>query len=125
MATQQPPAGDATEQADGHVIRSPFRPLTRGARRDLEEYDVRGEVEADETGRGGGVVVAERPPKSLREKHELRVDEAPEDVWESEDGQTVRVYPDYVTVDGRETPMDPSETREKCRESARFSPVEQ
>jgi hypothetical protein len=122
MAHHQP-AETADEQADGHIVRSPFRPLTRGARRDLEEYDVIGEVDADESGRGGGVVVSERPPKGLRERHELRVEEDPEDVWASDDDQTVRVYPDYVTVDGRESEMDPDEARRRCQESERFTPA--
>lgn len=113
---------ESVDDADGYVIRSPFRPLTRAARRALQDYEIERELAADETGRNGGVVVTERPPAELLEQHELRLVEAPDEVWTHDDGSRVTIYEtaERVEVDGREAAMDVAEAKRRCRQEEAF-----
>lgn len=99
------------ESQTEHVIRSPYRPLTRNARDALEDFNILRDVDAeDDMGRGDGVVVAELPPKDLLEKHELEIDREPDVIFEpSKIDTVVEVYtdPDAVYDGATETTMDP------------------
>lgn len=120
-------SADDQQDEDSHVVRSPFRPLTRAARRALAEYDVLAELDAPDgdAPRNNGVRVRERPSNSLLEQHELRIIEDPDDVWVADSGEHVEVYADAerVTVDGRDVSMSTAEVRERCREQDRFERV--
>jgi hypothetical protein len=113
---------ESVEDPDGYVIRSPFRPVTRMARRALQDYEIERELAANETGRNGGVVVAERPPAELLEQHELRLVEAPDEVWSHDNGSRVTIYEaaERVEVDGRDAAMDVAEAKRRCRQEEAF-----
>ena len=119
-------AGDVPEDGAGVVVRSPYRPLTRAARRALAEYGIHRDVEAGADGRGGGVVVAERPPGSVLEQHELEIDEPPDMVWAADGGEEIAVYraAGRVEVDGRAVGMDVEAAVARCRSEARFERVD-
>ena len=113
---------ESIEDPDGYVVRSPFRPVTRAARRALQDYEIERELAANKTGRNGGVVVAERPPAELLEQHELRLVEAPDEVWSHDNGSRVTIYEaaERVEVDGREAAMDVAEAKRRCRQEEAF-----
>jgi len=116
-------AGDGI---DGHEVRSPLQPLPRAARRDLREYGIKQELPSDHTGRNGGVVVADRPPADLLEQYELRLVEAPDEVWTHDRGARVNIYEaaECVEIDGREASMSVADAKRRCRQSDAFSRVE-
>lgn len=114
------------DQSKNYVIRSPLRPLTRQARRDLEEFDIIGAVDSPDGGmRNGGVLTAERPPRELLKEHELEVDEEPDEVWEGDGGERIEIYEEagYATVDGREQSMSVEEIRTQLNEQSRFTRI--
>lgn len=111
---------DDSDDTDGYVIRSPYRPMTRGARKALKEYDVLREISGnDRMNRGNGVVVAELPPEDLLEKHELEIDRDPDVVFQvPSPSSTVEIYtdPDKVLDGGVDTSMDPVDAAEHALE---------
>lgn len=108
-------------------IRSPYRPLTRAARRALQDaVDVIEEIESDNSGRNAGVIVDERPPEELLNQHELEVVRDPVVEYETDSGEHVEVYtdPDAVKVDGlKGSDGTAEEAVEKAEESDRFTRV--
>ncbi|ALJ99672.1 head protein [Haloarcula californiae icosahedral virus 1] len=107
------------EEGDLVEVRSPFRPLTRSAKKALwDEYDAVEELEAtDDAGRGEGVLLPERPPQDFLDQHELEVVRDPLVTYDSSSG-VVEVYtdPDKVTVGSTETSMDPAEAVEQAEQ---------
>jgi hypothetical protein len=105
-------------------IRSPYRPLTRGARRALQDaVTVIEELESDERGRNGGVIVDERPPEDVLEDHELEVVRDPVVEYETEGGKPIEIYtdPDAVMIGPNEASMSPAAAVEKAEDSDRFT----
>lgn len=93
------------------------RPLTRSARRALEEYGIEATEHPDEANRWSVVDVDERPPDDVLEQHELRIERGePNRRYESDHGEAVEIYDDIVLVDGRENPIDPSEAIDRAEE---------
>jgi hypothetical protein len=125
---------DETVAVEGpFTVISQNRPLTRQARRALEEFDIRDTIDAGETDEGPtgvsdettvGVVVSDRPPISLREREEVVIIEEPIEVWTDGD-QEVRIFPDRVvgSQDG-EMNIAPTEAADFVRDDDRFTPVD-
>ncbi len=125
---------DGTVDVDGpFTVISRTRPLTRQAERALEEYDIRDRITAGETDKGPrgvgddttvGVVVSDRPPRSVRDTQEVEIIEDPIEVW-AEGTQQVMIYPDRVvgTEDG-EMDISPADAAEFARDDDRFRPVD-
>lgn len=126
MATNSTPDSIAPET---YPIRSPYRPLPRAAREALADTaTILEELDADETGRNGGVIVDERPPEGLLDEYELEIDlplhEANahkidanyESIWQSPENDLVVIYPDRVEVNGREYDLDPDSARERAED---------
>lgn len=126
MATNSTPDSIAPET---YPIRSPYRPLPRAAREALADTaTILEELEADETGRNGGVIVDERPPEDLLEEYELeidlplhkanahKIDASYESIWRSPENDLVVIYPDLVEVNGREYDLDPDSARERAED---------
>jgi len=113
-------------EAESHVVRSPYRPLTRDARAALRECGVVGWLPPLDGKRNNGALVRTRPDDDVLEEHELIVKEGPDEVWEDEHGVRVEIYHEKgkVTVGGVEEPADAGGAREACREQDRFTRVD-
>lgn len=100
------------QDAQGIEIRSPNRPLTREAKKDLKNFtEINAELSPPEgyNHRMDGVIVADLPPKDLLEKHELSVVSDPDIVYKSNKEERIFIYTDLNTVimDGIERDDDP------------------
>lgn len=97
------------------TIVSPNRPLTRNARDALKPYGIRSRDDPQEPGRQTVVELERRPPTSLREQHELTVDEPPVAAFDT--GQeTVRIFPDRVLAGAVEASLDPADALEQAEQ---------
>jgi len=126
MTTNETP-GSLTPET--YPIRSPYRPLPRAARQALSDaVTIVDELEGDESGRNGGVIVDERPPEDVLEKYELeidlplhkanahKIDANYESIWRSPENELVVIYPDRVEVSGREYDLDPASARQRAED---------
>lgn len=113
-----------TDSSETVEIRSPYRPLPRSARKELADtVEIIDEIDSDDTGRHGGLIVAERPPEELLEQYELEVVREPTVEYETDSGEHVAIYtdPDAVEIDGRSATMSPAEAVMKAEDSDRFT----
>jgi len=101
-------------EADTTTIVSRYHPLTRGARRALQEYGIVSEETVREAGLQTVVEVESRPPEDVLDEHDLTVDEDPDDVYLADNGDRVEIYDGRgsVFVDGVEAGISPDEARE-------------
>lgn len=114
---------DADQDDDLVEIRSPYRPLPRSAKKMLwDEYEAVSTLEADDDGRGEGVLVPERPPADFLEKYELEVVRDPTLVYDTPSGR-VEIYtdPDEVNVGGTEATMTAEEATQQAEQQDRFT----
>lgn len=126
LATEYPLTETRTpEHIDGVVIRSPMRPLTRSARRDIEAVvNIVTELDSDENSRNGGFVTDERPPDDILEQNELTVDREPAVVYNTDGGRTIEVYtdPNKIVKDDQEgSNLTPTEVVEKAENMDHFT----
>ena len=94
---------------DTTTVVSYNRPLTRGAEAALKPYGIVEKESPREYNRWTVVELERRPERDVLEGYELRIEEAPDRVFESDHGETVEVYPDRVVVDGIENGISPTE----------------
>jgi hypothetical protein len=107
-------------QTDTDAVRTLIsynRPLTRDARRDLQDYGIVDERSVGNWNHWTEVDVEECPPEELLEKHELRLEDPtggadPEKVYETHQDERVEIYPDAVFLDGEEQSIDSDEAAE-------------
>ena len=119
------PAQD-TDTADGDdeliELRSPYRPYPLGAKKALREaVDV---IElSDEDSRCA--YVSDVPDDDLLEQWELSVvrTDDPEEVWETDRGETIEIFADRVERNGREMNIEPAEAKERAAEQDYFTRV--
>jgi len=100
------------------------RPLWTSAVCELEEYDIIEREEPGTPGRYEIVETAERPPVEVRDRLELHVEEDPRKTYESDAGDTLEIYDDYVRRNGRkDTDADPEEYAERAEGRDDFKEV--
>lgn len=121
-------SGDPTSVFDPDElvrVESPYRPLPLSARTELkEDYDVVKWIDADATGRNGGVILTERPAEELLVENELEVIRDPDVVYHTDHDEIVEIYtdPDKVVTDGVESSgMSPQEAVEIAENQDRFT----
>lgn len=102
------------ETGDTVTVVSYNRPLTRGARRALDEYGVISERSVNEHGHWTEVDLETEPPEDLLDRHELRVEREPDAVYATDSGERVEIFDgaDLVTVNGMEQSISPEDARE-------------
>lgn len=90
------------------------RPLTRGARRALDEFGIVSEDSVNEYNRWTVVQLETEPPSEVLEKHELRIEREPDTVYETDMGERVEIYtdPGEVTVGGADQTISPEDAKE-------------
>lgn len=115
------PETDGEAGADVRTLISYNRPLTRSARRALEEYGIVAERPVKEHGHWTEVDVEEAPPEEVLEQHELKFEDPtggadPEAVYETPRDERVEIYADAVYVDGDESTIGPDEARDHAEQ---------
>lgn len=97
------------QTTETHTLVSYNRPLTRGAKKALEDYGIVSKEATNEHGKWTVVETTEKPPKEFREKHELRLEREPKAKFNADNGDTVLIYEDQVIVEGVEASLEPTE----------------
>lgn len=107
---------DVPDEREGTTtVVSGNRPLTRAARRDLKEFDIRSVDHPKELGRMSVVEVESRPERSVLDRHELHIEEEPVAIIEATGGDEVKIFPDRVISNGAEATLGPEEAVEEAQ----------
>lgn len=120
------PTSETPEQnTTGVEIRSPNRPMTRQAIKDIKTHcTVKKKLDPIKGMRMDGVLVDKHPPDDLLEKHELYVVRDPDITYEVANDKTVSIYtnPEQVAdSNGEITTMTVQEAIKHAEESDRFT----
>lgn len=105
------------------TVISPNRPLTRGARDALKEFEILDESSPREAGRQTEVELKNRPPRHILDEHELVIDELPVTAFDT-GHHLIRIYPDRVLTDGIEANLAPDEALTQARENDDWEELE-
>lgn len=118
--TANPSRNDLTQayDSDPYEVYSPYRPVTREARKALEPFDIVEKLDRAETIGYGGLLVREHPPKPLLEEHELEFNSEPDVLFDDGHGNQSSIYtdPNRVVSQGVETSLTPWEAVEKAQD---------
>ena len=108
-----------TETGETVTVVSYNRPLTRSARRALDEYGIIREEQTNEHGHWTEVDLETEPPEDVLDRHELRVEREPDAVFRTDHGERVEIFDgaDLVTVDGMEQGISPEDAREHAEQN--------
>ena len=110
---------EMSEDAGIH-IRSPYRPLPLSAKKALADAVASANFPTDETRLA---IVSEMPPPDVLKEYELTVEDTavPTEIWESDTGEQICVFPDRIEMDGSEVGLPREEILSKLQNQERFT----